>query len=293
MSGAIVPGARLVERNLAAELGVSRVPVREALRDLVAEGYAVDRATRGIAVRDYPAAEIDELFEIREALEACCCAGRWPACPRAARRSCGNAWTTPGAPWTPAIRSPPSPPTRGFMRCWRRWPPVPCCGGCCSASVIGCAGCCGSTAIRRRSMPSTSPCWTRSPAATGPRPSVSFTSICAPAGPPLPSTRRSPGGGAAAVTRRRTSGVASRWWCLLTVLAGVPAERRQPHHRPARADSSPLRRPRLPSRPTTTAPAPLASAAPPRRTTVPAAQPARQPRRRPPCRPATRHWINS
>ena len=58
VSGAIVPGARLVERNLAAELGVSRVPVREALRDLVAEGYAVDRATRGIAVRDYPAADI-------------------------------------------------------------------------------------------------------------------------------------------------------------------------------------------------------------------------------------------
>jgi DNA-binding GntR family transcriptional regulator len=69
VTGTIAPGARLVERNLAAELGVSRVPVREALRDLVAEGYAVDRATGGIAVRDYPAAEIDELFEIRGALE--------------------------------------------------------------------------------------------------------------------------------------------------------------------------------------------------------------------------------
>lgn len=69
VAGTIVPGARLVERNLAAELGVSRVPVREALRDLVAEGYAVDRATRGIAVRHYPAAEIDELFDIRGALE--------------------------------------------------------------------------------------------------------------------------------------------------------------------------------------------------------------------------------
>jgi DNA-binding GntR family transcriptional regulator len=69
IAGTLAPGARLVERNLATELGVSRVPVREALRDLVAEGYAVDRATRGIAVRDYPAAEIDELFEIRGALE--------------------------------------------------------------------------------------------------------------------------------------------------------------------------------------------------------------------------------
>ncbi len=55
---------------MAAELGVSRVPVREALRDLVAQGYAVNRATRGIAVRDYPESEVDELFEIRRALEA-------------------------------------------------------------------------------------------------------------------------------------------------------------------------------------------------------------------------------
>jgi DNA-binding GntR family transcriptional regulator len=65
-----MPGDRLVERNLATELGVSRVPVREALRDLVAEGYAIDRATRGIAVRNYPADQVAELFEIREALES-------------------------------------------------------------------------------------------------------------------------------------------------------------------------------------------------------------------------------
>ena len=69
VDGTLAPGERLVERNLAAELGVSRVPVREALRDLVAEGYAIDRATRGIEVRGYPAAEVDELFEIRAALE--------------------------------------------------------------------------------------------------------------------------------------------------------------------------------------------------------------------------------
>lgn len=70
VDGSLPPDSRLVERNLAADLGVSRVPVREALRDLVAEGYAIDRATRGIAVRNYPADEIDELFEIRGALEA-------------------------------------------------------------------------------------------------------------------------------------------------------------------------------------------------------------------------------
>ena len=70
IDGRLPPGTRLVERHLATELDVSRVPVREALRDLVAEGYAVTRPTRGIAVRSYPDAEVDELFEIRSALEA-------------------------------------------------------------------------------------------------------------------------------------------------------------------------------------------------------------------------------
>lgn len=69
VGGEVPPGARLVERTLADRLGVSRVPVREALRDLVAEGYAVTRATGGIAVRAYPAEEVTELFEIRAALE--------------------------------------------------------------------------------------------------------------------------------------------------------------------------------------------------------------------------------
>lgn len=70
VDGELRPGTRLVERTLAERLGVSRVPVREALRDLVAEGYAVTRATGGIAVRDYPADEVAELFEVRAALES-------------------------------------------------------------------------------------------------------------------------------------------------------------------------------------------------------------------------------
>lgn len=69
ITGAHAPGSRLVERTIAAELGVSRVPVREALQALVAEGFAVDRTTRGIAVRTYDAAEIAELAEVGAALE--------------------------------------------------------------------------------------------------------------------------------------------------------------------------------------------------------------------------------
>jgi DNA-binding GntR family transcriptional regulator len=70
VEGELRPGNRLVERTLADRLGVSRVPVREALRDLVAEGFAVTRATGGIAVRDYPPEEVEELFEVRGALES-------------------------------------------------------------------------------------------------------------------------------------------------------------------------------------------------------------------------------
>lgn len=69
VSGAYAPGSRLVERTIAADLGVSRVPVREALQALVREGFAVDRDTRGIAVRAYDPDEIAELAEVGAALE--------------------------------------------------------------------------------------------------------------------------------------------------------------------------------------------------------------------------------
>ena len=59
-----------MERTIAGELGVSRIPVREALQSLVAEGFAVDRVTRGIAVRTYGPAEIAELAEVGAALES-------------------------------------------------------------------------------------------------------------------------------------------------------------------------------------------------------------------------------
>ncbi|MBA4608514.1 GntR family transcriptional regulator [Aeromicrobium sp. Marseille-Q0843] len=69
VDGAYAPGSRLVERTIAADLGVSRIPVREALQALVLEGFAVDRDTRGIAVRTYDAREIAELAGVGAALE--------------------------------------------------------------------------------------------------------------------------------------------------------------------------------------------------------------------------------
>jgi len=69
VDGTYPAGSRLVERSIAADLGVSRVPVREALHTLVREGFATERDTGGTAVRGYDDDEIDELFDVRAALE--------------------------------------------------------------------------------------------------------------------------------------------------------------------------------------------------------------------------------
>lgn len=69
VDGTLPPGTRLVERALAEELAVSRVPVREALRALVAEGFATVRPTGGVTVRTYSETEIAELVEVNAELE--------------------------------------------------------------------------------------------------------------------------------------------------------------------------------------------------------------------------------
>lgn len=69
VDGDRAPGSRLVERDLSAELGVSRVPVREALRALVAEGLAVPRPNTWMTVRVFTERDIHELTEVRAALE--------------------------------------------------------------------------------------------------------------------------------------------------------------------------------------------------------------------------------
>lgn len=63
------PGSKLVERDLAAELGVSRVPVRDALRTLVAEGLVTARPRTWAVVRTFTPADVEDLHEIRSAIE--------------------------------------------------------------------------------------------------------------------------------------------------------------------------------------------------------------------------------
>lgn len=69
LSGAIEDGAQLRQDALAAALGVSRIPVREALRQLEAEGLVTFIAHRGAVVSELSLEEIRELFDCRVLLE--------------------------------------------------------------------------------------------------------------------------------------------------------------------------------------------------------------------------------
>lgn len=77
--GELVPGQRLVEPDLVAQLGVSRATVREALRVLDAEGLVKLERYKGASVRRLEGRQVLESFEIRELLEGL-------AARRAARR---------------------------------------------------------------------------------------------------------------------------------------------------------------------------------------------------------------
>ncbi|WP_280235942.1 GntR family transcriptional regulator [Nocardia cyriacigeorgica] len=69
VDGIRAPGAKLVERDLATELGVSRLPVRDALKTLVAEGLVTPRPRSWAVVREFSATDIADLLEVRAAFE--------------------------------------------------------------------------------------------------------------------------------------------------------------------------------------------------------------------------------
>lgn len=69
MSGALESGARLTEQALAEELGLSRTPVRAAITRLVHEGFVERGDGYSTRVAEFPAEELDQLFEVRRRLE--------------------------------------------------------------------------------------------------------------------------------------------------------------------------------------------------------------------------------
>lgn len=69
VSGTLPGGSRLKPEALAQTLGISRMPVREAIRQLNAEGYVTIRPNRGAIVTSRTPEEVLELFEMRAVLE--------------------------------------------------------------------------------------------------------------------------------------------------------------------------------------------------------------------------------
>jgi len=69
LGGRYAPGDQLVEARLAEQLGVSRGPVREALRRLCEEGLLVDVLHRGTFVRDLGPADMIDIYNVRIGLE--------------------------------------------------------------------------------------------------------------------------------------------------------------------------------------------------------------------------------
>lgn len=69
LSGAFPPGERLIEEQLTSRFGISRAPLREALRELAQQGLVEHSPRRGVRVADLSARDVDELFGLRDVLE--------------------------------------------------------------------------------------------------------------------------------------------------------------------------------------------------------------------------------
>jgi DNA-binding GntR family transcriptional regulator len=68
-SGRLGPGEHIVQDSLADDLGISRVPLREALKIMQAEGHVTYAAHRGYAVAELSVADLREIHRIRELIE--------------------------------------------------------------------------------------------------------------------------------------------------------------------------------------------------------------------------------
>lgn len=73
ITGELEPGERLVERNLAKQLGVSRTPVREAIRKLELEGLVKHIPNKGVFVAMISPKDVWDIYNIRSVLEGLAC----------------------------------------------------------------------------------------------------------------------------------------------------------------------------------------------------------------------------
>lgn len=73
LSGLLKPGDQLEEADLSERFGVSRTPIREAIRSLVDCGLLVTRPRKGAMVRVLNAKELNDLFEVAAELEGMAC----------------------------------------------------------------------------------------------------------------------------------------------------------------------------------------------------------------------------
>lgn len=69
LDGAVKPGDHLSEEHLSVAIGVSRTPVRDALRRLEADYFVSIKANRGARVRGWDSEDVDDLFQLRALLE--------------------------------------------------------------------------------------------------------------------------------------------------------------------------------------------------------------------------------
>lgn len=69
IKGEFKPGDRLIQNELAESLGVSRMPIREAIKQLESEGYITIEPHRGAIVREFSLKEIEEIYFLRSQFE--------------------------------------------------------------------------------------------------------------------------------------------------------------------------------------------------------------------------------
>ena len=72
LTGELKPGERLMEIHLADKMGVSRTPIREAIRRLELEGLVTMIPRRGAVVAQITEKSMADVLEVRRALDAFC-----------------------------------------------------------------------------------------------------------------------------------------------------------------------------------------------------------------------------